>query len=89
VVFEFAATHFETVLHSLAGTDGAHPYAELIRDSAGNFYGTTSSGGAFGDGVVFKLAPTGKEFVLHNFTEGADGAKARQRQQQPARPPAQ
>jgi uncharacterized repeat protein (TIGR03803 family) len=48
----------------------------LVRDSAGNLYGTTLAGGnlACGCGVVFKLDTTGKETVLHRFTGGADGA---------------
>src|SRR3974377_1651735 len=65
-----------TVLYSFAGspTDGANPQAGLIRDAAGYLYGTTSLGGAFGYGVVFKLSPTGTETVLHSFTGGTDGA---------------
>jgi uncharacterized repeat protein (TIGR03803 family) len=39
------------------GKDGAHPYARLIFDGAGNLYGTTPSGGAWGDGTVFKITP--------------------------------
>jgi uncharacterized repeat protein (TIGR03803 family) len=69
-----------TVLYSFAGpTDGAFPVAGLVRDAAGNLYGTTAGGGAssgcsFGScGVVFKLAPAGSETVLHSFTGGADG----------------
>jgi len=54
------------------GADGATPYAGLVRDSAGNLYGTTESGGA-GYGVVFKLDAAGNYTVLHTFT-GLDGA---------------
>ena len=76
VVFKLALTGKETVLHSFKGapTDGENPAARLIRDSSGNFYGTTQAGGASNDGVVFKLALTGKETVLHSFKGGtADG----------------
>jgi uncharacterized repeat protein (TIGR03803 family) len=47
----------ETVLHSFNGKDGAEPRAGLIRDAAGNLYGTTYAGGAHGSGTVFKLTP--------------------------------
>jgi uncharacterized repeat protein (TIGR03803 family) len=64
-----------TVLYEFAGypTDGAGPVGGLIRDAAGDLYGTTLVGGASGGGVVFKLAPTGTETVLYSFTGGADG----------------
>jgi uncharacterized repeat protein (TIGR03803 family) len=45
----------------------------LIQDSAGNLYGTTSSGGDSGLGVVFKLDTNNTETVLHAFA-GPDGA---------------
>jgi len=62
--------------------DGAYPeLGPLVRDAAGNLYGTTYFGGAAqcdgfneGCGVVFKLDPSGKETILHTFTGGADGA---------------
>jgi len=45
------------VLHSFFGTnDGADPYANVI-DVGGTFYGTTSRGGAYGHGTVFKVTP--------------------------------
>jgi uncharacterized repeat protein (TIGR03803 family) len=75
VVFKVDPTGMETVLYSFTGgADGANPQAGLARDSAGNLYGTTTSGGASGNGVVFTLDPTGKETVIYSFTGGADGA---------------
>jgi uncharacterized repeat protein (TIGR03803 family) len=73
-VFKLDATGVETVLYSFAGApDGQYPFAGLIRDSAGNLYGTTSNGGAIGFGTVFKLDPAGHETVLYSFTGGSDG----------------
>jgi uncharacterized repeat protein (TIGR03803 family) len=43
----------------------------VIRDSAGNLYGTTNGGGTYA-GVVYRLDPTGSETVLYTFTGGAD-----------------
>ena len=60
-VFELAAaTNGKwklTTLFEFDGTDGASPYADLTFDAAGNLYGTTSGGGKFGEGTVFKLSP--------------------------------
>jgi uncharacterized repeat protein (TIGR03803 family) len=80
-VFKLDTTGKETVLHSFTRTDGANPYAGVIRDAAGNLYGTAYIGGdltcnsGFGCGTVFKLDTTGKETVLHRFTgKSGDGA---------------
>jgi uncharacterized repeat protein (TIGR03803 family) len=74
-VFKLDATGKETVLHSFTNNpDGAYPQAGLVRDAAGNLYGTTQRGGAVGFGTVFKLTlNTGEETVLHSFTGGPDG----------------
>ena len=74
-VFKVEKTGKETVLHSFTGTpdDGRQPQAGLVRDAAGNLYGTTTGGGPSNDGTVFKLDKTGKETVLYSFTGGADG----------------
>lgn len=65
-------------------TDGRNPtIGPLIRDKAGNLYGTTQNGGdlhcvAFintpGCGTVFKLSAGGKETIVHSFSGGPDGA---------------
>ncbi len=48
----------ETVLYSFGGSgDGQNPFAALIEDSAGNLYGTTVYGGAYGYGIVFQITP--------------------------------
>jgi len=65
------------VLYKFAGaTDGANPYGGLVRDKAGNLYGTTASGGANGYGTIFELTPNSGDWthsVLYSFTGGANG----------------
>jgi uncharacterized repeat protein (TIGR03803 family) len=63
------------VLYSFkGGTDGDGPDGVLLRDSKGNFYGTTGAGGAHAQGTIFELTPSGKEKVLYSFTGGDDGS---------------
>ncbi|HTT84696.1 MAG TPA: choice-of-anchor tandem repeat GloVer-containing protein [Rhizomicrobium sp.] len=52
--------------------DGANPLAGLILDGSGNLYGTTSDGGTYGLGTVFKLAADGSETVLYSFCSRGD-----------------
>jgi uncharacterized repeat protein (TIGR03803 family) len=73
-VFKVAPDGTETMLYDFTGgADGAFPFSPVVRDSAGNLYGTTSQGGSANAGVVFKVDPNGTETVLHNFIGGADG----------------
>jgi uncharacterized repeat protein (TIGR03803 family) len=75
-VFKLDPSSGETVLHRFgsSSTDGIQPHAGVVRDAAGNFYGTTYFGGAFGDGTVYKLDPGGNLTILHSFAWGTDGA---------------
>src|ERR1035438_6407068 len=58
-----------TALHNFCAggwpcSDGAFPPSGLALDAVGNFYGTTSDGGAYGGGVVFEITP---ELTLRTF----------------------
>src|SRR5271168_3476994 len=76
-------TWIETVLYNfgtVAG-DGANPSGSLIFDALGNLYGTATTGGANGVGIVFELSPGASaggawtEKVLYSFQGGTtDGA---------------
>jgi uncharacterized repeat protein (TIGR03803 family) len=77
VVFKLDSGGTETVLHTFTGgtTDGCSPKGGLLRDRAGNLYGTTVYCGAYGFGTVFKIDTGGTETVLHSFAGGSsDGA---------------
>lgn len=60
-------------------TNGAWPLSSVLIDSAGNLFGSTTAGGAYDQGVVFKLSPTTagawNETVLHSFGNGTDGSE--------------
>jgi uncharacterized repeat protein (TIGR03803 family) len=68
------AQTFTTLYNFTGSPDGASPRASLIRDAAGNLYGTTEGGGVGGYGAVFKLDTRGQETVLYSFTGSPDGA---------------
>lgn len=67
----------EKILHNFGnGNDGDQPQAGLVRDQAGNLYGTTYYGGT--GGTVFELSPQAgggwTEKILHTFNnDGTDG----------------
>lgn len=75
----------ENILYSFQNfPDARNPYSGVIRDSAGNLYGTTQQGGAYGStfggyGTVYELSPptvTGgawTEAVLYSFQNSTDG----------------
>ncbi len=56
--------------------DGKSPAANLVADASGNLYGTTSAGGATGNGVIFAMIRSGKTYkyqVLHSFDGAGEG----------------
>jgi len=73
------AQTFTTLYNFTGGSDGGIPAASVVRDPAGNFYGTTEYAGDLnclapqGCGVVYKLDTAGTETVLHSFSGPPDG----------------
>jgi uncharacterized repeat protein (TIGR03803 family) len=78
-VFKLDRNGKETTLHTFNGVEGGISPTALVRDSAGNLYGTTYTGGiqscgyGMGCGVVFKIDTHGNFSLLHNFQGGSDG----------------
>jgi uncharacterized repeat protein (TIGR03803 family) len=75
VVFRMTPTHQVTVLHDFTGgADGAEAYGGLVQATDGNLYGTTSSGGDSGWGVLFRINTTTGQFsILHSFDLSSGG----------------
>jgi uncharacterized repeat protein (TIGR03803 family) len=79
-----AQSKYKTLYKFTGGADGRWPAAGLIRDQAGNLYGTTLGGGAHSQGTAFELTPNSDgswtESVLYSFCppakcdDGDDGA---------------
>jgi uncharacterized repeat protein (TIGR03803 family) len=79
-VFKLTPSGTLTTLYSFCSktdcTDGASPNG-LIKGGDGNFYGTTSEGGAnVGGGTVFRLTPSGTLTTLYSFSGEADDTAA-------------
>jgi uncharacterized repeat protein (TIGR03803 family) len=80
-VFKLTPSGVLTTLYSFCAQsgcpDGQSPLG-LVEGSDGNFYGTTQLGGAYGQGAVFKLTPSGALTTLYSFCAQSgcpDGAK--------------
>lgn len=74
-VFKVATNGQFTPLVAFNGVNGAQPYAELLKGSDGNFYGTTPRGGDNNLGTVFMMTPAGTLTTLVSFAN-TNGAQA-------------
>jgi uncharacterized repeat protein (TIGR03803 family) len=71
-------TLYGSFCYPQCGTNGGSPMGGLIQATDGNFYGTTTIGGANGGGTVFKITPQGTLTTLYSFcaqTNCSDGAQ--------------
>jgi uncharacterized repeat protein (TIGR03803 family) len=70
-------TWTESLIYNFTGqSDGGSPFANLVQDGSGDFYGTTTTGGKNLNGTVFALRPGRNGLTLttiYSFTGGADG----------------
>ena len=57
----------QTLYGFTGGSDGGVPLGGLVRDGAGNLYGTTSTGGAGQGGTVFQLTPVNGSWTLNTL----------------------
>jgi uncharacterized repeat protein (TIGR03803 family) len=72
-VYEISATgSFSSLYKFTNGADGGTP-SGLTYGTDGNFYGTTSKGGAHGFGTVFQLTGSGTLSTLYSFNGSTDG----------------
>ena len=74
-VYKVDPTGQLTILHAFTGgSDGINPASGVVLDAAGNIYGTTTSGGSYNWGIVYKLDPSGQETVLFAFDVYPNGS---------------
>ena len=74
-VFQITSAGTLTTLHSFTGGfDGGYPLGGVIQGIDGNFYGTTSQGGANNSGTVFQITSAGTFTALYSFLGGTNGA---------------
>jgi uncharacterized repeat protein (TIGR03803 family) len=70
-VFKITPSGTLTTLHTFCSEsgcpDGSNPNGVLVQDTNGDLYGTTSYGGAHGEGTVFKITPSGTLTTLYSF----------------------
>src|ERR1044072_1977811 len=70
---QIPGSNYEILASGGTNGPGVRPFAGVVLGPDGNYYGTTSDGGAFGGGAVFKLTPAGElsALVSFPFEEGA------------------
>ncbi len=77
---KIAGVWTQIILHTFVGgaSDGQNPGTGLIRDEAGNLFGTTELGGAYRAGTLFELSPAGDGSwtfnIIYSFGLGEDAS---------------
>ena len=70
-VFKVTPAGVRTTLYNFCSesncVDGTAPYQGLVQGTDRNFYGTTSSGGTYNLGTVYKITSSGAHVTLYSF----------------------
>jgi uncharacterized repeat protein (TIGR03803 family) len=82
-VFKVSKTGaFTNLYHFKGGNDGGNPDGGLVEGPDGSFYGSTHNYGLYanddddtGQGVLYKISPTGEFTTLYEFTGQADSGR--------------
>ena len=74
LIYKMTSAGVETVIHSLASnyTEGGLPEARLVQGKNSALYGTTTTGGTYGGGTIFKATTGGVLTLLHSFVNPKD-----------------
>lgn len=65
---------FTTLYNFTGSSNGYTPFAALLASEDGYLYGTTTSGGIFGAGVIYRVSTEGDFSILYNYsTRGGGG----------------
>jgi uncharacterized repeat protein (TIGR03803 family) len=73
--YDYATNTYNNKFGFMSKLDGNEVYGSLTKHSNGKMYGLTSSGGDFGNGVIFEFNPTNQNYsVKHSFDYDNDGA---------------
>ena len=67
-LYSFSAMEGATPAHGPTNADGGTPMAGLVLGADGYLYGTTSGGGAAGNGTIFRVSTSGALTTLHTFS---------------------
>jgi len=78
-VFRITPAGSVAILHSFVSSpDGESPQTGVVLDQSGYMYGVTFTGGAYGGGTAFRVAPTGDFSVMYTFCSKPNCADGKQ-----------
>ena len=75
VAFRLTKTGKEALYEFQGTPDGYFPSSHLVKDNAGNLFGTTQQGGSHSLGTVFKIDTFGRETVIYSFAGPPEGGE--------------
>jgi uncharacterized repeat protein (TIGR03803 family) len=73
-IFKVTTSGAFTSLYSFTnGNNGGTPQGSLVQATDGNLYGTASTGGIFGSGVIYSITKSGTFSVVYSLNNNTDG----------------